>query len=239
MISLLYISALLLGIGGSLHCIGMCGPLAMSLPFSGVATSNKNISILIYLFSKAFGYGIIGLLFGLIGKSFLILNWQQNLSIIAGIILLLITVIPYLKEHSTRNFIFKNQFNIIYKRIIEKPQLKHFFLFGIINAFLPCGLVYAALAGATVSHSAIGGFTFMFLFGVGTSPALISIILFSNKINLSFRKHIKSSSYYISLLIAIILIIRGMNLGIPYVSPEVKINSEKHLETIKCKACNK
>jgi len=234
MSGLLIISAILLGFGGSLHCLGMCGPLVMSLPFQTIDTSKKHAATFLYVFAKALGYGLIGTVFGTIGKAFLMMNWQQTLSITAGVILLLITVLPYLKEGVSKQFLFGNQFNFLYQKIVKEPELTHFFTFGLLNAFLPCGLVYTALAGATISLSPLHGFIFMFLFGIGTSPALVSIIIFKNKLNFTFRKNLKSSTYYFSLLMAFLLILRGMNLGIPYLSPQIKVHSESKKEVIRC-----
>ena len=234
MSGLLIISALLLGLGGSLHCLGMCGPLVMGLPFQTVDSERKTIAILLYVIAKALGYGLIGIIFGSVGSVFLMMNWQQSLSIFTGIILLFITVLPYLKEGVSKKFLFGNQFNILYKKILEEPKLIHFFVFGLLNAFLPCGLVYTALAGATISLSPLHGFMFMFMFGIGTSPALISIIIFKNKLNFTFRKYLKSTSYYFALMMAVLLIMRGMNLGIPYLSPQMKVHSESKKEVIRC-----
>lgn len=234
MLSVLVITALLLGFGGSLHCLGMCGPLVMSLPFQTIDSSKKHTATFLYVFAKALGYGLIGIVFGTVGKAFLMMNWQQTLSVLTGLILLLITVLPYLKEGVSKQFLFGNKFKLLYQKIVEEPKLIHFFMFGLLNAFLPCGLVYTALAGATVTLSPFYGFAFMFLFGIGTSPALISIIIFKNKLNFTFRKYLKSTSYYFSLMMAVLLIMRGMNLGIPYLSPQIKTDSETKKEVIKC-----
>lgn len=230
MSSVFFITAFVLGLGGSLHCIGMCGPLVMSMPFEHVRY--RRFSLLLFLAAKAMGYGLIGLLFGSFGQLISIFNWQQTLSIVAGIFLLLITLVPYVKQQLTGNIGFQFLQEVL-KRFQHKQHLLFFFLLGLANSLLPCGLVYTALAGATVTLSATQGFLFMLMFGIGTMPVMIALIIFKAKLSVSFRSKLKNTSYYFSMVMAVLLIVRGMNLGIPYLSPEVKINQHKPAE-VKC-----
>jgi sulfite exporter TauE/SafE len=230
MSSVFFITAFLLGLGGSLHCIGMCGPLVMSMPFEHVRY--RRFSLLLFLAAKALGYGLIGLLFGSFGQLISIFNWQQILSIVAGILLLLITMLPYAKQLLTNNFGF-HFIQQTLEKFKRKQSLLFFFLLGLANSLLPCGILYTALAGATVTLSATQGFLFMLMFGIGTMPVMIALIVFKAKLSVSFRSRLKNTSYYFSMVMAVLLIIRGMNLGIPYLSPEVKISQHKPAE-IKC-----
>ncbi|MFZ1530016.1 MAG: sulfite exporter TauE/SafE family protein [Ferruginibacter sp.] len=216
----LYLSALLLGLGGSLHCLGMCGPLVMGMPFQQLAPHNKPGALLTYSVSKALAYGGMGVLMGLLGKGFELMNWQQVLSVIAGAIIILIALMPQILKRVHTNFFFQKQFAAVYASIQQNPSLKHFGILGFLNGLLPCGLVYTALAGSAVAASAGGGFLFMFLFGIGTAPALVALVLLKNKLSLNFRRNFARLSLVFSLLIGGLLIARGMNLGIPGVSPE-------------------
>jgi sulfite exporter TauE/SafE len=213
------ISSFLLSIGGSLHCLGMCGPLALSIPF-GTAGSSKNLKLLTYYFAKAIAYGAMGAVFGLFGKGLIMMHWQQALSIVAGIFIVLWVCFPVLKP-GKGGFLFQKQFSILYNKLQHQPKLHHYFFLGFLNGFLPCGLVYTALAAATVSGSAVGGFLAMFLFGAGTAPALIILVILKNKMSFQLRKKLKPVSLILSVGIGLLLIARGLNLGIPYVSPEV------------------
>jgi len=228
--SVFFITAFVLGLGGSLHCIGMCGPLVMSMPFEHVRY--RRWSLLLFLFAKAIGYGLIGFLFGSFGQLISIFNWQQTLSIVAGIFLLFVTMLPYVKQLLTNSFGF-HFIQQTLEKFKHKQSLLFFFLLGLANSFLPCGLVYTALAGATVTLSATQGFLFMLMFGIGTMPVMIALIIFKAKLSVSFRGRLKNTSYYFSMVMAVLLIVRGMNLGIPYLSPEVKISPHKPAE-VKC-----
>jgi len=96
------------------------------------------------------------------------------------------------------------------------------FLIGLLNGLLPCGLVYIALAGAIVSSGPYEGALYMFLFGLGTIPVLLSATLAGNVIGTRFRNMVKKSVPYFILLIAVLFILRGLNLGIPYISPKME-----------------
>jgi hypothetical protein len=93
------LSAFTLGILGSLHCIGMCGPLVMSMPFQKVREGSIYVATINYHLGKTLTYAFLGLLAGGIGQGFAFFKWQQILSISAGIILLLITFFPFLKKN--------------------------------------------------------------------------------------------------------------------------------------------
>jgi sulfite exporter TauE/SafE len=109
----------------------------------------------------------------------------------------------------------------------ESKTYTYFFAFGFVNGLLPCGLVYAALAAAMVTATPIQGMLFMVFFGLGTMPALTSIIILKSKNNFAWRKYITKSSYYISIFVGVLLILRGLNLGIPYVSPGLNAETQE------------
>ncbi len=215
-----FISALLLGIGGSVHCIGMCGPLAMTIPFSAAHRYGRSAAIVTYYLSKALAYGLMGCIAGFIGKGFVLMNWQQTLSIIAGIFIIAWVVIPHIPLPAMQ-FAFHKQFGRIFKALQQQPKARYYVALGMLNGFLPCGMVYAALATATTTGNPLTGFFFMFLFGIGTSPALVTIALLQSNISVRFRKHFRNVSFFVTVALGLILILRGMDLGIPYLSPHM------------------
>lgn len=214
------IASLVLGFGGSLHCLGMCGPLALSVPYNKSGPS-KGLSLFCYYLAKALAYGSMGAVLGLFGKGIMLMNWQQGLSVVAGIFILLWACFPVLKPRSG-SFLLQRQLADVYKKLQQKPKLWHYLIMGFLNGLLPCGLVYTALATASVTGSAAGGFTAMFLFGLGTAPMLIILVLLKNKISFRLKQKLKPLPVILSVAIGLLLILRGMNLGIPYTSPEFK-----------------
>lgn len=211
------ISAFLLGLGSSLHCIGMCGPLVMAVPFP---KSRENfVSKSLYFIGKATAYGTLGCAVGFLGWQILFGKAQQYLSLFSGIMILLLLVVPLLKIKLYK-FPFQKQFQKLFHRIKTNPRAIHFFQLGFLNGLLPCGMVYMAMAVAFAGGSAWTGFFAMFLFGLGTMPALWLLTIAKKKVKLS-RTFLKKMSTGIAVVVALLLILRGLGLGIPYVSPQL------------------
>lgn len=215
---LLITTAFVLGLGGSLHCLGMCGPLVISIPFT-VKENHNYFSVAAYFISKALGYGLMGFIMGSIGCGFSFIEWQQALSIICGIFILLIAFYPVLQHRFLGSYSIQKPLQKIFAKMQAQPKWYYFAAFGFVNAYLPCGLVFTALAGATVTATATNGFLFMFFFGIGTVPALAATLFFKNKISFNYRQYFQKTAHYLAVLMGVILIIRGLNLGIPYISP--------------------
>lgn len=219
-------SAFLIGLFGSFHCIGMCGPIALALPVQQGNRLNLIVGRVLYNVGRALTYGLIGLVFGLVGQSLSLVGFQQSVSIIAGVLILLMVLLPskisqklYLLKpaYGFTNFL-KKKFGIL----LRKKSLSSIFFIGILNGFLPCGLVYIAVAGAIASGGYIEGALYMFVFGIGTLPIMLAVSLAGNFISLNVRKRINKAIPVFMVILAFLFILRGMNLGIPYVSPQLK-----------------
>lgn len=209
----IYLSAFLLGLGGSLHCLGMCGPLVMAVPYPG--KKNKTLKMITYLTGKALAYASLGLIMGILGAGLYLLNWQQAVSIVSGLLIILITIFPLLKP-SLGRFPLKNTMVKLLKNLKENPKWYYYVGLGFLNGLLPCGMVYVALTTAIVAGNPLSGALAMFLFGVGTMPILLAVKLFKSRIQ---GQKLKYVTITISIFVGLLLVLRGMNLGIPYVSP--------------------
>jgi hypothetical protein len=219
-------SAFLIGLFGSFHCIGMCGPIALALPVQANDKLQLVMGRVLYNVGRAITYAFIGLFFGLIGQSLSLVGLQQSVSIVAGALILLMVLLPsrlaqkiYLLKpaYGFTNFI-KQKFGVLLRK---KSVISTFFI-GLLNGFLPCGLVYIAVAGAIASGSYLKGATYMFVFGIGTLPIMLAVSLAGNVISLNVRKRINKMIPVFMIILAFLFILRGMNLGIPYVSPKLK-----------------
>ncbi|MBU2947753.1 sulfite exporter TauE/SafE family protein [Zobellia uliginosa] len=217
------LSAVILGLMGSLHCVGMCGPIAFMLPVDHSNNLKKFGQIFIYHFGRLMAYGIIGLVFGLLGKGLSIFGAQQKLSIAIGVLMIVVVLIPY------KTF---NKYNLskpIYKVIskvknqlgkeLKKKSPDTFLTIGFLNGFLPCGLVYMALFGAIAMGNAMQGSLYMVLFGLGTLPLMTAAIYFSGLLKGGIRKKVQKAIPVFVVVIGLLFILRGLGLGIPYVSP--------------------
>lgn len=217
-------SAVILGLLGSFHCIGMCGPIAFMLPVDRSNTFKKFTQTLIYHFGRLLAYAMIGLVFGLVGKSLYLFGFQQQLSIVIGVIMIVIVLIP-------QNIFQRYNFSKPIYRVINKLKSKMgqafkkktadtFLTIGFLNGFLPCGLVYMAVFGALASNSALKGSLYMILFGLGTVPMMTLAIYLGKFINSTIKQHIQKAIPVMVVIIGILFILRGLGLGIPYISPK-------------------
>jgi sulfite exporter TauE/SafE len=231
MISATIIAGFTLGLFGSLHCVGMCGPLALALPNPHTKKNQQVISSLIYNTGRVITYSLLGLLFGIIGKGFSVIGFQQLFSIATGSILLVFTVLYFGFKKSWQPKWFLDFTWHIQSFIAASMNKRSGSLaVGMANGLLPCGMVYAAIAGALVSNSILSSTLFMTSFGLATIPAMLSLMLFGAGISIHLRMKLRRLMPYVMLLVAVLLIVRGMNLGIPYISPQFQTTAAEVIE---------
>lgn len=214
-----YWPAFVLGILGSTHCVGMCGAIAISLPKRDVSSISHFLDSLWYNLGRITTYGIMGLLFGLIGNTLVFAGWQRWGAIILGVFLLF-AALSYLQSNKVQSLQLLPTFfvSFLQKKIGQlwrNPNQYSTFLIGSLNGGLPCGLVYVALAGALGTGNVWQGSLFMFAFGLGTLPLMFGLTLFGQFLGMKFRSRIRQISPYFLMLIALLLIFRGLNIQIP------------------------
>lgn len=221
----IFLAALTLGMAGSFHCIGMCGPLAFSLPLSRTSNFEKFAGSFLYNAGRIFTYSALGLLFGLAGKSFSMFGLQQWLSIMLGLVILFFLFAPKKwKKITAKNNVFAKasiKIRAMLGQLFLQRNLRSLFAIGLLNGLLPCGLIYMAIAGAVIYADALKSALFMACFGLGTLPVMWSVTFFGNYIGVSLRQKIRRVYPIFMVLIACMLIVRGLGLGIPYVSPAI------------------
>ena len=231
---MIFLTAFLLGLVGSLHCVGMCGPIALSLPLRGESLLQKIWGSILWSLGRIVAYSLMGALFGLIGSGFKLLGFQQVISIAMGILLILSAFLPSMLKKFTSGAII-SFFNPIRKgmqRLFREKNNKALFLIGIFNGLLPCGLVYMAVAGAIGTADFRLAIAYMALFGLGTLPMLLVISMLGNVISQTIRKKINQVIPIVAVMIGIIFILRGLSLGIPYLSPpKEKLSPSMHQKT--------
>jgi sulfite exporter TauE/SafE len=226
------ISALLIGIAGSLHCVGMCVPLMLSNVFIHENLKESIIRWNFYHLGRILIYAMWGFLFGSIGISIKWFGMQQNISVALGLgilsTMLLIRIFPTV-ENKLQKLI---PFTMLSKKFYPKKNgstIKSAFVGGLLNGILPCGLVYVALAGATAMQNPIKGSIFMVMFGIGTLPMLILVLIIGSRLQLSVRKYFIKWYPIMIGFIGIMLIVRGLNLG-SMLSPALIKNSRNIIQ---------
>ncbi|OIQ28359.1 MAG: hypothetical protein BM564_09830 [Bacteroidetes bacterium MedPE-SWsnd-G2] len=217
-------SAFILGLLGSFHCVGMCGPIAFMLPVDRSNTFSKVTQISIYHFGRLLAYAMLGLCFGLLGKGLYLFGMQQKLSIAIGVIMILVVILPH---HIIDKFsITKPIYKLISKvksamgKALKKKTADTFLTIGFLNGFLPCGLVYMAVFGSMATADFKLGALYMVVFGLGTIPLMTLAIYIGKFLNQTVRTYIQKTIPVVIVLIGFLFILRGMGLGIPYISPE-------------------
>lgn len=208
------------GLFGSLHCLAMCGPLVMAIPFQGSAWLSV-IQKLVYQLGRILTYSVMGFFAGSLGSLFNILGLQEALSLVSGIILIIIAILHFSGGKKLRS-------DKLYQKIfgplasfmgkwMSKPYGGLFA--GMLHGLIPCGLVYMAIAGSLNAGSPWAGFSFMFFFGLGTTP----LLLFASFVPSVLRRFL-SPRLMIPVLFFIagsFLIARSVNVHIPYLPAPV------------------
>ncbi len=234
---LILLSAFLLGLMGSFHCAGMCGPIAIALPLHGNALPQKIYGGLLYNLGRTLTYGVMGAVFGLLGQGVEMIGFQQKISIIMGAIMILSVFFPAL---------FKNQYSLgksgisligrLKSSIAKMFTIRSFsslFMIGLFNGLLPCGLVYIAIAGAIGTGQVLHGTLYMLMFGLGTIPMMLGIAIAGNIVSAAARRKMNRLIPFLVVLVGVFFILRGANLGIPFLSPpkeKIEKKFEKSLE---------
>lgn len=220
-----YAEAFLLGVFGSFHCLGMCGPIVMALPFGGETMATKFRTALLYNAGRVLTYMLMGILLGMLGQNLALWGVQRWVSILLGVAMVSFVAWPVFWKKSSDAF-YSNIWNGLLgstmgKLLARKGPWSELSI-GILNGLLPCGLVYLALAGALVRPQAFEGGLYMLFFGLGTFPLMATLVLAKNLVSLKWRNQIRRAVPVLIVFLGLLFILRGLNLGIPYLSPKME-----------------
>jgi sulfite exporter TauE/SafE len=174
------LTALTMGLAGSLHCAGMCSPLAIAIGQANAAGFRKRA---LYNLGRILTYGLLGIGAGMIGYVLPLARLQDPLSVILGIILLTMACsgvtglrIPFLNNAVSR---FTGMLRMMFAKFIQRKNAGAMLLLGSLNGLLPCGLTFLALSFSLTLGTPAEGFAFMFTFGIGTLPVMLGLVSLS------------------------------------------------------------
>ncbi len=217
----------LIGFLGSFHCVGMCGPIALALPFGNQSNFQLVIGRLLYNLGRSLTYAFFGAIFGLFGKGIEVAGLQKWASILLGVSILSYYLTPDKfkgKFSVTKPYLVASNFvKKGFSNLTKDGSPSSLFVFGIVNGFLPCGFVYVALAGALTTGGALSGAVYMGLFGLGTTPIMFATSLVGKFLSAKLKQGMNKLIPVFAILLAIIFILRGLSLGIPFISPPEKM----------------
>lgn len=220
----LIISAIGLGFASGFHCIGMCGPIALSLGLTKSQAINFHLQNLTYNFGRILTYALLGAVVGIVGEGFEMAGVQKYLTIAVGALLIVMAIFSFGGKD------FASQIPLVSKillkikmslsKLLQKSDYKSRFLTGLLNGFLPCGMVYMALTASLAAGGIWQGATFMALFGLGTLPFMFAVVLAGNMMTQALRIRVLKIIPFLMIILGGLFIVRGLELGIPYLSPK-------------------
>lgn len=220
----LIISALGLGFASGFHCIGMCGPIALSMGLTKKQATNFYLQNLTYQFGRIATYSLLGAILGIVGQGFQMVGFQQYLTIGVGVILIMMAIFSFGgKDFASKipflsTFLLKVKLNL--SKLLQKADYRSRFATGILNGFLPCGMVYMALTASLAAGGIWQSAVFMSLFGLGTLPCMFFVVLLGNLMTTALRIKILKFVPVMMIILGGLFIVRGLEIGIPYLSPK-------------------
>ncbi|MBK8944237.1 MAG: sulfite exporter TauE/SafE family protein [Ignavibacteriae bacterium] len=224
----------LIGFLGSFHCVGMCGPIVLALPTGNSSNSILILSRVLYNFGRIITYTFFGAVFGFFGRGITFVGFQQFVTIAIGVSILLYYLMPSkFKGKLSLTYPYQILSNFVkssFKRLTKTGSPQELFIFGILNGFLPCGFVYVGLAGAITTGNALSGAIFMALFGLGTTPIMLGTALVGKFISINIKRKMNKLIPVFAIILAIIFILRGLNLNIDYISPKLTNDALQNAE---------
>ncbi|MEM6782199.1 MAG: sulfite exporter TauE/SafE family protein [Bacteroidota bacterium] len=219
------LAGVVFGFVGSVHCVGMCGPLALALPGAAVTRVRFFAGRLLYNLGRATTYAALGALLGALGAVVAFAGWQRWLAFGLGVTLVVLALVPVARrtlgrfEGTTARWLGPLLARV--GPLYQRGGLPALFAVGLLNGLLPCGFVYAALATAIASGSIAGGASFMAAFGLGTLPAMFALSVAGRRMSARWRTRLARWAPLGLAVVGVLLILRGLSLGL-FLSPDVR-----------------
>jgi hypothetical protein len=212
----MFLTALIMGMAGSLHCAGMCSPLAMTV-------TNLNPSVIfnrvLYNSGRIITYGLLGAIAASIGHMLPISGFQNLLSVILGFSLIVMAAVgitavkvPFL-THALLKFtgLLKKTFS----KILYRKNPGSMLLLGSLNGLLPCGLTFLAVSFCVTLATPVEGFAYMFVFGIGTLPVMLGLVSLIDLVKSRTNWNIKNLTTGLMIISGLLLIARVFLLHAP------------------------
>lgn len=210
-----------------MHCLGMCGPIALALPGAHASGLPYFLGRLLYNSGRVLSYATMGGLVALLGVAAAMFEVQRLVSIVLGGILLLMAIHAWW-SHSQPAAARSNPLWQFWMRLMGRLMRyghgRGLLLVGMVNGLLPCGFVYLGLFQASLSDSVAEGATKMALFGLGTWPVMLTVSWSSKWISGWLRNKASRMAPYVMVFMGAVFVLRGLALGIPYLSPSLTVS---------------
>lgn len=219
-------SAVAFGFATGFHCIGMCGPIALSMGMTKTQALKYQLQNIIYNLGRIVMYALLGAILGIVGKGFEVVGVQRYVTIAVGVMFVLMAIFSFGGKDFATKIPLLNKILLWIKmnlgKFLQRQNLGGRFITGLLNGLLPCGMVYVALTASLAMGGVWQGALYMFLFGVGTVPFMFAVVYFGALLTQGFRQKILKIVPILMLIMGGLFILRGLELGIPYLSPPKK-----------------
>jgi uncharacterized protein len=216
---------ILLGLAGSLHCVGMCGPLMLACSPDAATRWLMLRQTLLYHTGRILTYSLLGLLFGLLGQGLLLAGLQKAMALLAGGGMLGMALFSWrtggLSDTIPGIPLLSGWLRDTMGALLRQNTPYATVTLGFLNGFLPCGMVYAALAGAISSATPIEGSFFMAAFGMGTLPLLLATLFLSRSLSPTIRHRLRKAQPILLVIVGLALIHRGLHLDLSTIESAV------------------
>ncbi|WP_051141270.1 sulfite exporter TauE/SafE family protein [Salisaeta longa] len=210
-------AGLAFGFVGSVHCVGMCGPLALGLPGAQHAPWRFLAERLVYNSGRVVTYTLLGALAGTVGLALSFAGLQRVVSVAVGGGMMAAAVVPWVRQQWGRVERGPAQwFGPLMKpiqRLYARGGWVALLGVGLLNGLLPCGFVYAALATAVAAGSLAGSMAFMAGFGLGTFPAMLAVSLAGRVASATWRERLTRFAPIGLFVVGVLLVLRGTAMG--------------------------
>ena len=213
------VSGILIGFFGSLHCVGMCGPIAMT-----VHTHGTGLRPWLYNSGRLLAYVSLGLIFGILGEGLSLFGWQRSLSILMGVSVILLALYPKFQARLVNTPWHRYVITPLKKQLTGLLKSKNaisYAVVGILNGLLPCGLVYLAIASGLALMDLGQSLLLMTGFGLGTFPLMLGVGWGSSMLKRRLQGSLRFIVPAFAVVVGLMLVVRGLALDIPYLSPVV------------------
>jgi sulfite exporter TauE/SafE len=206
--------AVSMGLMSSFHCIGMCGPIALALPIHKGTKLQQWGGMLLYNVGRTTTYAAFGAAFGLVGSSLAWLGYFRYILVGVGVLMILYVVWPTFLERHLKPPVFWQKAVLQVKgrmaKLLASRTSGGWFLLGVFNGLLPCGMVYMAVISSVATGSALYGAIFMGVFGLGTMPAMMAVSFFRQWLSADLRSRFRRLTPVLVAAAGVWIVARGL-----------------------------
>lgn len=217
------IAGFVLGMAGSMHCAGMCGPLVAALPTPEHRSASFIVGRIAYSVGRVSTYAILGAVVGLGGSVLSMAIHGMTVSVVSGVLMTMLASAQLLLHWNVPvpaqvHRLLQPMRNRL-ATLMQHHSVAAMAGVGMLNGLLPCGLVTAALVGATGTGSPLNAAGFMTAFGIGTVPMMTALAVGLPLATARWKNRFRTAAPIVALLLGVAITIRGLGLGIPMLSP--------------------